>query len=52
MVNAVFRYCLSVGLYQSYMSIVLFDLGLDGSTALSNINHAAFTWDPVYVRCS
>jgi len=26
------------------MSIVLFDSDLDGSTALSNINPAAFTW--------
>jgi hypothetical protein len=27
---------------------VLFDSDLDGSTALSNINPAAFTWDAVY----
>ena len=29
------------------MSIVFFVSGLDVSTALSNINPAAFTWDPV-----
>jgi hypothetical protein len=29
-----------------------FDSELDGSTALSNINPAAFTWDAVYARCS
>ena len=34
------------------MSIVLFDSDLDESTALSNISPAAFTWDPVYTRCS
>jgi hypothetical protein len=32
------------------MFIVLFDSELDGSTALSNINPAAFTWDVVYTR--
>jgi len=30
------------------MSIVFFDAELDRSTALSNINLAAFTWDAVY----
>ena len=34
------------------MSVVLFNSELDGSTALSNINLAAFTWDPVYAWCS
>ena len=29
------------------MSIVLFDSDLDGSTGLSNINPAAFTWDAI-----
>jgi hypothetical protein len=52
MVNAMFHYWWFVGLCQSYMSVVLFASGLDGSTALSNINHAAFTWDAVYAWCS
>jgi len=52
MVKALFCYCSFVVLCQSYMSIVLFDSKLDGSTALSNINHAAFTWDAVYTQCS
>jgi hypothetical protein len=34
------------------MSIVLFGTELDCSTALSNINPAAFTWGVVYCRCS
>jgi len=50
MVNAVFRCCWFVVLCQSYMSIVLFDSELDGSTALSNINPAAFTGDAVNAR--
>jgi len=37
---------------QSYMSIVLIDSDLDGLTALSNINPAAFTWNSVYTRSS
>jgi len=48
MVNAVFCYCLFVGLCHFYMSIVLFDLELEGSPALPNINRATFTWDAVY----
>jgi len=48
MVNAVFRYYWFVRLCHSYMSIVLFGTELDWSTALSNINLAAFTWDAVY----
>ena len=47
MVNAVFCYCWFVGLGQSYMSVVLFDSDLHGSTALSNISPATFTWVPV-----
>jgi len=34
------------------MSIMLFNLEADGPTALSNINLAAFTRDPVYAWCS
>jgi len=41
-----FRLC------QSCMSIVLFELELDESTASSNINPAAFTWNAVYTWCS
>jgi hypothetical protein len=33
------------------MSLVLFNTELDWSTALSNINTAAFTWDAVYSIC-
>jgi hypothetical protein len=38
MVNTVFRYCLFVGLCQSYMSILLFVSHFDGTTGLSNRN--------------
>jgi len=34
------------------MSSVFFDPDLDGTTALSNINIAAFTWDAIYTRRS
>ena len=34
------------------MSIVFFDSELDGSTALTNINPVAVTWDAVFARCS
>ena len=34
------------------MSIVPFNLEMDGPTTLSTINLAAFTRDPVYARCS
>jgi len=40
------------GLYQSFMSIVLFGSDLDGLTAVFNINRAGFTWDAVYTQCS
>jgi len=40
--------CLVVPVY--YMSIVLFDLDLDGSTTLFNINPATFIWDAAYSR--
>ena len=35
----------------SLIYIGLFDLELEESTALLNINPCAFTWDAVYTRC-
>ena len=51
MVNAVFCYCWFVGLCQSYMSIVLFDLELDGLRKL-DIYSIPCECGVVYIRQS